>query len=144
MKKSYLVVLGLSLMASVSAMASSVKVVASCTPEYPRPDQGYDVVVKAIFGTPYFGHLPRGYEADVTALTIAGPRALESYKVRYRSANPHRPGSSASYEGERFKLHFFTDGRPRTDHRVPARMEGRTKAGMDYSEKLLCKVSSVH
>lgn len=135
MKKSYLALGALSLMVAANAMAA-VRVVAKCSPEHPRPDQGYSVMITERSGMPP-GSFGPSLIADVNALTIAGPRLLESFRVKYVPGNPHRPGSAPSYLGRNFKLQFFMHGG--MAFRKLAHLEARTRTGQDVSEKLVCK-----
>ena len=138
MKKMSAFVSVLGLAFASHAMAMSEFIVSSCTPEHPTPDYGYTIKVgRTVVSVPGEG-FKRAYLAHVSQITIAGPRPLKTYKVKYIKADPNRPGSSPSFEGPGFKLQYSTNGNPEGGQ-YPAIMEIRNQ-GNDISEKLTCKL----
>jgi hypothetical protein len=127
------------LVLSTTAMATGFHTVLKCVPQYPQPDQGYQVEVRASFGNPYLGHRPSGFQALVSEQTIAGPRAVRTYSVSYHSMDSQHAGPYYGSEGESFSLQVLMDGVPREDHKVLALMNGETNSGMRYFQRLMCE-----
>ena len=116
-----------------NAFASPVRKIAECDPQQPHLDHGYAV---QIVEPMHPGSQPL---AIVSMQSIAGPRPVATYTVRYVSNVGGPVGAGAKYVGRGFRLQYIM-GTPSPDGRVPATMTFLVEGDMMMVESLYCRL----